>query len=366
VFELLNMALICLPMIVGSSHSDPLARIMYGRTLINDEVFQPARGGQSKGVQEFIDKIQALVQRTLYQVYNTLFSMGVSDLAYNGLIPSWRRTIEMAEYLDRIYRNVGAFEKALQDSTQPIPADMADMAPLMRQLKHTNDMWELMDELAAGKGEDSQPLNPEEGEFNNNISVPNNGYDKPRWGKMKIETPKLTERLKGKFMRKSKTRSSDYGTVPRNIHRMLQDGNVFSTKRLEYTVSILIDASGSMNFSERQIQQMVEEMPAAVVGVYSGSGSSGTLRIVAEKGRWTKNVRTPGRNNLIDLPALEWLAEQPGPRIWVSDGLVIPTGGSNQKANQQCVDACLKHDINRVENVREAIKVLKGERVLLR
>jgi hypothetical protein len=54
--------------------------------------------------------------------------------------------------------------------------------------------------------------------------------------------------------------------------------------------------------------------------------------------------------NVVDGPALRWLARQPEPRIWISDGHV--TGIADQPSSDLAVDAihiCRKARITRAE-----------------
>ena len=46
---------------------------------------------------------------------------------------------------------------------------------------------------------------------------------------------------------------------------------------------------------------------------------------------------TLGRGNIVDGPALRWLAQQPEPRIWISDGQV--TGTHDRPSTDLVVDA---------------------------
>ena len=87
----------------------------------------------------------------------------------------------------------------------------------------------------------------------------------------------------------------------------------------------LFDASGSMNISEERLNEICRNVPAATVAYYSGSncendGHYGHLVIYSEGGRRANEVRYRHGGNSVDLYAIEWLLQQPGPRIFVSDG----------------------------------------------
>jgi len=74
--------------------------------------------------------------------------------------------------------------------------------------------------------------------------------------------------------------------------------------------------------------------------------------------------------NTIDKPALEWLAQQPLPRIWVSDGQVIDSykglGHFCIATWKDCEKVMIANQINRVEAPEEARKALEGKKTLWR
>lgn len=64
--------------------------------------------------------------------------------------------------------------------------------------------------------------------------------------------------------------------------------------------------------------------------------------------------------NLIDLPALEWLSKQPGPRVWVSDGGVWPIEGEPYDARAACAVEMARGGIRRIGTIHSAIDELRG------
>ena len=146
----------------------------------------------------------------------------------------------------------------------------------------------------------------------------------PLWGRLTIEEPPRSTVARLARLRTVR-RPSDEGTQLRRIDRLLVDGRVFSTKRHLVGGTVLIDGSGSMGWSREEILRCVEAAPAATVAVYSGHGDKGVLRIVAKAGRMIAPdlVTSPcGFGNIVDGPALHWLATQAEPRIWISDACV--------------------------------------------
>lgn len=68
----------------------------------------------------------------------------------------------------------------------------------------------------------------------------------------------------------------------------------------------------------------------------------------------------------MDIPALEWLAQQSEPRIWVSDGMAIPETGQMDKAIEECAEFCRRNKINRVDNPQDARDVFLGRKEIYR
>lgn len=132
----------------------------------------------------------------------------------------------------------------------------------------------------------------------------------------------------------------DHGAVLAAPHRLPLDGRVFLRRRRQRGGTVLIDASGSMCFGPKDLERITAAAPAATVAIYAGRGGSGRLAIVAARGRMASGSDISallGRGNVIDGPALRWLAQQPEPRIWISDGQV--TGTHDRPSTDLVVDA---------------------------
>ena len=193
---------------------------------------------------------------------------------------------------------------------------------------------------------------------------------KPTWGRMLTRKLKFTKKLPENKLARKKNRASDEGSVPRYVHRLPIDGKIFARKKRSLGGSVLLDDSGSMSWGLQDIQDIVEAAPASIIAAYAGAGSRGELVIVAEKGKYAdvndaKN-RPAGGGNYVDLPALEWLAKQPKPRIWVSDAQTYPVEGNFRLAVLECLSFCERHEINLVSDAKEAHAVFTGERELNR
>ena len=178
-----------------------------------------------------------------------------------------------------------------------------------------------------------------------------------KWGKLMVVVPHLSQ-LKAVPALARRNRYTDEGTTLKAPYRLPIDGRVFSRRRSNQGGTVLIDASGSMCFSLEDIHQLVLAAPSAVVAMYCGSGKNGTLTVVARKGRVVDhaglvNARSHGNGNIVDGPALEWLAKQSEPRFWISDGLV--TGEHDKTSIDLGAEAqviCNRAGIRRVDRVQ--------------
>jgi hypothetical protein len=165
------------------------------------------------------------------------------------------------------------------------------------------------------------------------------GSGAAKWGTMTIREMDLVDRLP-RSMRGRKRRATDVGAVPRAMHRLTTDGRVFGARLPRPGGgTVLIDQSGSMNLDPSEVLSLMEQFPGVTVATYAGSHGRGELRIIARNGRRASEADCfhPWGNNVVDGPALEWLATQPGPRIWVSDGYV--TGVGDQDTPELLLDA---------------------------
>lgn len=174
-----------------------------------------------------------------------------------------------------------------------------------------------------------------------------------KWGEMRIETLH-TSQSRPVPAAARRIAFSDHGAVLGAAHRLHMDGRVFTRRRRQRGGTVLIDASGSMRFSPSDLERVITAAPLATVGIYGGRGRSGTLTIVASKGRMAASALIKAAScqhgNVVDGPALRWLARQPEPRIWISDGRV--TGIADQPSSDLAVDAihiCRKARITRAE-----------------
>lgn len=204
-----------------------------------------------------------------------------------------------------------------------------------------------------------------EAEKKNMKSVHRYRQGKSRWGRMTILKAPMVQNLGG-VLKARKSRPQDIGAVPKYMHRYTTDQKIFYRSRRVLGGTVLVDVSGSMGLSAESIMEILGLMPAATIAMYSGSGSTGDLVIVAENGKMTnehyiQNMRYYG--NIIDGPALDWLGKQAGPRIWVSDGQATGTGDSFvESLRLECFNKQVRNGIVRLHDTEQCIEFAKKYR----
>ena len=153
------------------------------------------------------------------------------------------------------------------------------------------------------------------------------------------------------------------GSVVRYATRWAHDRAIFRKPARSARGTLLIDASGSMKLDAAKLDAMLASTrPGLVVAVYCGSGDDGELRVVAQGPQRARDaeLKPPGNGNIVDLPALQWLARQPGPRVWVSDGHVTGKGDkASARLRRECEALCCRAGIRRAEKLDDATEALR-------
>jgi hypothetical protein len=183
------------------------------------------------------------------------------------------------------------------------------------------------------------------------------------------------------------------GVDMRYAHRYMLDKGIFS-QRLLTEGGLMIDGSGSMNWTNDDMQEIMRLIPAIWVGIYSGFnsfslGAHRTGRVyarictIAKHGKFARfDGLDAGHNdgNECDFEALQLLAKWPAPRFWLSDGMVC--GGKHSgppqhhervgrmtygdgRIHELCSAWMKRHNILRIPDKETLFKLLKRQRVTL-
>lgn len=306
-------------------------------------------------------KLRGIAVEACYTIWEVLWEDELMALSNDFVIPSWDSVLKLAAYIQDVdnalnpQRDPGQGES--DGEQEPEDSDIEEAR--RRAEKHTGRPQPGEDEMEKVRG------------LRRKIERPNfDDGKKVKWAKMDIRKAKMLFRLPKNKLRRSKYKATDEGANPRYPHRLLADGKVFSKKRRVNGGSVLIDDSGSMSWTTRQLKEIILNAPASIIAAYAGYGAKGELVIVGEDGTYADMalpVNHPiGGGNFVDLPALEWLASQSKPRIWVSDMFVVPVEGSYGDALEECLQLCKDYDINVCFTVKEAGEIFRGEKVIHR
>jgi hypothetical protein len=182
-------------------------------------------------------------------------------------------------------------------------------------------------------------------------------------GSLRIARPPLCVGLKS-GRGPLRWRAAREGSVVRHVQRWPLDGAIFRARRHHPGGTLLVDTSGSMSLDVDALDRLLAATPVGTrVAIYSGRGEEGELRIVAQGGRRAARDQLGrfGSGNIVDLPALAWLAGQPRPRIWLSDGGVTGVGDrSCGLLQRRCEELRRRGGIRRVADLATAARLLGG------
>ena len=180
-------------------------------------------------------------------------------------------------------------------------------------------------------------------------------------GRMPIARARLTRKLNGRNGLRA-WRSATEGSVIRHAHRWPIDRAIFRKRGARSRGTVLVDVSSSMSLADEDLERLLAGAGEGTrVAIYSGAGSEGELRIVADAGRRAEGdeLSRYGGGNIIDVPALRWLTRQPSPRLWISDGRVTGIGDrGSQRIRDLCRTLCRRSAIRRVEDIDAAARLL--------
>jgi hypothetical protein len=166
--------------------------------------------------------------------------------------------------------------------------------------------------------------------------------------------------------RRSRT---DVGIVPRRIDLLLTDPDrrIFSRDVRSTGGIVLIDQSGSMRLSMRDIEEIVKVSAGCLVIGYSTRPRRPgvpNVWVLADRGRIASRLREGNGGNGCDRPALDYaLSVRRGsePIVWVCDGYVTySTDDFASAADRLSIIADVgRHGVHMVDDVEDAIDALR-------
>ncbi len=176
---------------------------------------------------------------------------------------------------------------------------------------------------------------------------------KPAWAKCTIETRVLDKSIHRKYTER-KRRAGFFGAFRNPLRTLIPafDGQGWAMKQKRQGGTILLDQSGSMSISEDDLKRLLQDAPHATIAAYSSDGRDGSVRVYAQKGKYASDCTCEMHGNGVDGPALDWLAKQTMPRVWICDGGV--TGVDDEPhpdLSMECARKCQQHGILRVDSI---------------
>lgn len=193
----------------------------------------------------------------------------------------------------------------------------------------------------------------------------------PSWGNLIIGTLPLTRKAHGGLGRKRV--ASNMGRNPRRIGNALADPEkrVFDRYKKGNGGIVLIDGSGSMSFTNKDILDITEASPGCTVAVYSADRNNvkPNLLILAKDGKMVDKLPERNGGNGVDGEAIRWAIKQrkrsSTPIVWVTDGKVHGLGQGGQYGGyhdilaMDCIKEVLKHRVFMAHNVKDGLALLK-------
>ena len=163
--------------------------------------------------------------------------------------------------------------------------------------------------------------------------------------------------------------ASNMGRSPRRIGRMFTDPQkrIFDRKVKGNGGVVLIDYSGSMALSEKDVLDIMEAAPGCTVACYTTNSfdkdGAANCWILGERGRMTSAIPESRGGNGVDHPALVWAVQQKqrsnAPVVWVTDGGVLGPGqGYRAQLAMQCIKTVQKSKVLIRNEVEDAIELL--------
>jgi hypothetical protein len=165
-----------------------------------------------------------------------------------------------------------------------------------------------------------EPILRYDGDDHAGVDIDMDDYGGTDHPKMEVIELPLCERIPEAQVGYRKT-SSGARMIIRELMKPIPNASRMFIKRLpiEAQGTILVDASGSMG-SWNRVKEWCEKAPFGTIAYYAGYGNHGQLFVYAKRGRRATEIVGPdGADNVVDGPAIDWLLQQPAPRIMITD-----------------------------------------------
>jgi hypothetical protein len=270
----------------------------------------------------------------------------------------------MAEYMNYPNTEQSDYESDGKALFRRDEQRLAKLANIITQARH--DYERATDEHAQSKGEDgdAQEGSQTPDQFGGKLA-PQFG-EGSAWYPINLGRVNLTRKHEGKIG--VKRTASDSGRTIRYPSRALTDParRVFGTKARNRNALIVLDMSGSMDYSEDELDEIIEFARGAVVVGYSGDGESQpNCYVLAKDGHRVEDLPDMDGSNGCDGSAFQFAVDKyrksgVTPVIWVSDGDISGTANySTQSLARDMIDKLRANRGTHCLTSREAIGLME-------
>jgi hypothetical protein len=316
----------------------------------NTNGLKPFLNGVRRHNRHWGDSLLAISKKALKEMKKSSKYTSLGDTReHGGLEPvGFAQTERIAEWVDRI----ASFPPP--PPPPPAPKGVSSSGSLPKDdVEKKSGIGNKGDYTEAKK--DGNPLG--------NIS-PVSAGGVPSWAELRVERVPLPKMLKGTIGKKRI--ATNMGRRPRRMHRLLTDPamRVFDKKIKGSGGMVIIDGSGSMSFTEEQIEKIISYAPGCTVAIYSdrNNDKGSNLWVVADKGKMVESLSgiDYGYGNGVDYPAIVWGVEnqkhKTSPLVWITDGGVCgKNDGFHELLSMQCLTYANKHNYIIVPHIEEAL-----------
>ena len=317
---------------------------------------RPGWGPRLRRIHQLLQKELRHLSRTNHSgLCSTMTSSGRLDPA-NELIEGFFHTESIGEWLDRL-ADAGA--------TDPDPE--TDEDEKTEGDTTAGDTEEGGDEGGVGEvdpdSEGEVPISKEDLENQKPVRSDEAGS----WAQLNVKKQNLTRHVPGGLGKRRI--ASNMGRNPRRVGRMFTDPQkrIFDRKVKGNGGVVLIDYSGSMALSEKDVLNIMDAAPGCTVACYTTNDfdrdGKPNCWILGERGRMTTAIPETRGGNGVDHPALVWAVQQKqrrnAPVVWVTDGGVLGPGqGYRDQLAMQCIKTVQKSKVLIRNEVSDAIELL--------
>ena len=320
---------------------------------------RPGWGPRLRRIHQLIQKELRRIDRERYSTLKSTKTASGRKDPNKELIEGFFHTEAIAEWLDRLAEEPHEDEEEKAEGEQPEGEQPGDDQP--------GDDPDDDDESGVGGGKDDDEEKPPLSKQDLENQKPQKADDAGTWAQLNVKEQNLTRHVPGGLGKKRL--ASNMGRNPRRISRIITDPQkrIFDRKVKGNGGVVLIDYSGSMALSEKDVLEIMDAAPGCTVACYTTNrhdrDGEANLWVLGARGRMTTNIPRSRRGNGVDHPALVWAVQQKqrrnAPVVWITDGGVVGPGqGYKDQLAMQCIKTVQKSKVLIRNSVNDGVELL--------